>query len=102
MGLEGVLGVYGEILVSQKSKLVNFNHIVRNLLGVLQFAERNKEIDEHSKYIYDTDLNYLQKYLSLLDEFPEFREQELNKLTEDSINIHGYIKCQYERLKGKF
>ena len=87
----------------------NFSHITRNRASSLPFVEIDEEennLEGYKKILRD--IVMLDKYYSLIEEFPEFKEKEMSEPNgmfpdisatgEDSITA---IDKMEERLRGK-
>ncbi len=75
----------------------NFHHVTHNLMTIANLADfrgKTKEVNET--------LDSLKKYLTLLDEFPEFKERELTQTNPDALRgVEDYVNRCSERLRGK-
>lgn len=75
----------------------NFNHVTHNLMDIASIADSGGKIIEVNE-----SLGNLRKYLSLLDDFPEFKERELTQTTSDLLgSVYDYVGRCEERLRGE-
>ena len=88
-----VLGSYRPYY--EEGKFNNFRQITRNFAQAVttNYVLGKQEIIEELKQT-------IRKYIILLDEFPDFREEQLTPRREPTASFED-IDEMYERLKGK-
>lgn len=91
--------IFGKYLSLYQNKgLGNFSHISHNLMETARIANFRK----NQQAVVDKALGTLEKYLLLIDEFPDFKEKELNQIDCAYVdNVYSYVNSKYEKLKGK-
>lgn len=73
----------------------NFSHVTHNLMTIALISDSRGKIKDVNK-----SLDSLEKYLLLLDEFPEFKERELTQNTSDALgSVYDYVRRCDERLR---
>ncbi len=87
LDFDRLLGAYAPVYL--EDKFCNFNHVTRNLIALVLIGDSDK--------VKEDSLDNVKRYLTLLDEFPEFKERELTQYTSDVLgSIEDYING-YER-----
>ena len=87
-------------------QITSFQHITRNLLNIvnvqIQLEDMGDEIDQEVIEGVKADLI---KYIELIQEFPDFREEHLRAVPCGSPqgrgNVRAYVHSMYDQLKGK-
>jgi len=87
-------------------QITSFQHITSNLLNIanaqIQLEDMGDKIDQ--KVIKGVKADLI-KYLELIKEFPDFREEHLRAVPCNSPqgmgSVRAYVHTMYEQLKGK-
>lgn len=88
-------------------QITSFQHITSNLLnivnGYIQVADMDGEVADQERI--ENVKSVLIRYIELIQEFPDFREEQLRAVPcgspQGTGSVRAYVNSMYEQLKGK-